>query len=1815
MYNGDPSNGGTETCSSSQNNTSVSSTIQASPNTVSSVSYTAPYIGGNFTMTVIGTTGTIGSAGNFSYTPATLSTWNAACLKLTGSSITMTGGNTGTFTGGLYKTGLSSNSTNYTLVYTFSAQCVTSSSTPVAPLSYISSGNQIKHTSVSNYGTLPPIAPANNQLVMTKSVSPMASISGGTATYYLNVTNNGPTSATLDNFVDTLPSSPANVSYINGTAKFTSDNSVGGTTIADPTKSGQVLTWVGVYTIASGKTATLSFQATIPSTSGSYLNSAVAHVGTAQIDQTTDTTDNSPATASYGVGDPSMAASTKTVVDLNGTTVYPGDTLKYTITAVATGTNDATGVSITDNIDFNTNSVSNVVIGDNKTNCGTSYTNSSTTTKLYVTGITVTHGSSCVVTFTVTVSASAAAGTTILNSASIVPGNLGGISGSPSSTPLVVHRDPILSMTNTHNVSSNTAVAGQVITYTTTITNTGYGTASGVNLTGTVTGPVGSLSTRTLTNCGPSTTYVDTSALPTINIAALTITTSNPCVITYTVTVNTGTSSGTITNVDSATAAIEGGNAPADATAPAILIGATPTAPILAAVVTDGAPSATVSPGQSVSYTISTTNTGQTNATTSLTSAIPSGMGTPTSIQYSNCGTPSSSYSAPTLTVSSLTINAAATCVITFNLTINTPLNSGTTLTLTATPAKASQTGSNTPSTASDRTLTVSATPNLSLTVAHNVPSNTVKPNQDVTYTITLRNQGNGRGSGITLTDVLTGPVGNPFNFTITGCGSSYANSSTTSVYISGVAVNVGTNCVVSYHVIVNSTAKNGNKIYDPAQATSSTEGGNTPLPASAPDLLVSGTPNLVVALTNDSTANSVNPTQTVTFTTTINNNGSADATTSMSGTIPTGLGTPANFTYSSCGTPSSSYSSPNLSITNLSIVQGATCTITYTSVVASPQNNGTTLTVSELVSQANEGGNTPSTVSNTLTVSSSPTLSVTPSQNTGTNKVSPNQTITYTDTITNTGNGTASTSATVTIPSAVGNPSSITFTNCGSATSSYSSGTLTLSNLSITTSSNCVVTFNETVNSPGVQGASFYLTANVAKASEGGNTPSAVNSRTFTISLLTPNLITSTYSLVDHNGSIHPAPGDTIDFTLTIINTGNTSATGVSVTDSFNTIMNLVPSSITYTNCGSSKTSSSSTTLLSLSSLQIAVGTNCVIHFSATLKSPLNSGTAVQATATVSGASEGGNGANPSTHILYVTATPNLNVVSTHPATGTYAAPGQTITYITTITNSGNGDASGVSLIDSIIGQIGSVNSVTFSNCGSSYTNSTSGNVVLLSSIKITTTNPCVVTYSVVVNANASASSTVYNGANVSAAAEGGNTPATAEAPVIIVKDVPNLTTTVTDNTSSTNVKPGDSITFTITITNNGNGDADTNGTVIIPTTYLNGPYNITFTNCGESSSTYTAPDLNLNNLTISNSASCVITFTLIVNSPNTNGSTFNVTADINQATQGGNTPAPADSRLLTINTLPDLSSSTLKIQDLTESNPQPGDTVAYTLTVINTGSGNASGVNISDLISAYLTLDPTSVKLTNCGNSYSDSTNLTTLLLNNISVDIGTNCVIYFEAKIKTFSDSQVQIYDTATISGASEGGLGAAPSSNILTATKANSNTGGGTTGPATPTVTSTLLSGNSSPKLTPIRIPAKKPAAKPGKVDLTVVVLNESKEPIRNAKVSLRGSNLIEYTDKFGYVTFYGIPTGQKIVDVFYANKKISSPVNTNSKTPSPYLILRLNYVKDNDDWLGWLWLAILLVSLYMMWDLYDYYKFDYKERRSTHGRGRKLQPVH
>src|SRR5579859_2464423 len=304
------------------NDITVKDAIAANANKVNSgsISTTTPTVGSTFTVTVNGSTGSIGGSNIFALSPETDSSFPADSFDLIGTSLTFSNGGTGTYTDLLQiPTSVMSGiaSTDYTVTYTYRVTGTTSATTTVQPIAYINSGSQIKHTAVASLGNIPAMQAASNTLLLSMSTSPTSlGLSGGTVTYTVHVTNSGSTPASLDEFIDALASSPDAENYITGSSTFA------GNDIADPTINGSTLIWAGTFTVPASGSADLRFQTTIPETVGTYSDFFYGLVSVSQIDTTASTSDDAEATTSVTVS--SQQTTTISISNLPSSAAFGG---------------------------------------------------------------------------------------------------------------------------------------------------------------------------------------------------------------------------------------------------------------------------------------------------------------------------------------------------------------------------------------------------------------------------------------------------------------------------------------------------------------------------------------------------------------------------------------------------------------------------------------------------------------------------------------------------------------------------------------------------------------------------------------------------------------------------------------------------------------------------------------------------------------------------------------------------------------------------------------------------------------------------------------------------------------------------------------------------------------------------------------------------------------------------------------------------------------------------------------------------------------------------------------------------------------------------------------------------------------------------------------------------------------------------------------------------------------------------------------------------------------------------------------------------
>jgi uncharacterized repeat protein (TIGR01451 family) len=177
-------------------------------------------------------------------------------------------------------------------------------------------------------------------VTLTKIANQTTATAGSRVTYTLRVINSGSTNYTLTDFVDTPPTNPAAPTYFSGSSTFN------GSSISNPVSSGSAWMWSGSFSVPAGATRNLTYQMVMPSTPGTYTNSAIAHVNEFQIDTTQSTTDNAPATASVTIVSPPTINLVKSVGPLGPQ--IPGTDLTYTIVYTNNGGKPASNFVVID---------------------------------------------------------------------------------------------------------------------------------------------------------------------------------------------------------------------------------------------------------------------------------------------------------------------------------------------------------------------------------------------------------------------------------------------------------------------------------------------------------------------------------------------------------------------------------------------------------------------------------------------------------------------------------------------------------------------------------------------------------------------------------------------------------------------------------------------------------------------------------------------------------------------------------------------------------------------------------------------------------------------------------------------------------------------------------------------------------------------------------------------------------------------------------------------------------------------------------------------------------------------------------------------------------------------------------------------------------------------------------------------------------------------------------------------------------------------------------------------------------------------------
>ncbi|OYO17574.1 hypothetical protein CGZ94_01350 [Enemella evansiae] len=295
-----------------------------------------------------------------------------------------------------------------------------------------------------------PVAPAAD-LAISKTSTPTTQTAGSNVTYNVTVTNNGPSTATGVQFVDTLP---AGTTYVSSAPPAGTSCSV----------SGRYVTCV-VGSLANGASVTVPITTTIsPDVTTAQVNTATVSSTTSDYNSTNDT-----ATVQTGVTTAADVSLTKTA---SPTTVAPGNNVTYTLTAANAGPSVASAVKITDVLPTGMSYVSATAPA------GTTCTESSGTITCQANSLAV--GASIPITIVAKVAASTPSGQLVntgrVSSTTTDPN----AANNTASATVTIAPQADLQVVKT--VLTNPVVAGQQVRFSIKITNNGPSDAANVTL-------------------------------------------------------------------------------------------------------------------------------------------------------------------------------------------------------------------------------------------------------------------------------------------------------------------------------------------------------------------------------------------------------------------------------------------------------------------------------------------------------------------------------------------------------------------------------------------------------------------------------------------------------------------------------------------------------------------------------------------------------------------------------------------------------------------------------------------------------------------------------------------------------------------------------------------------------------------------------------------------------------------------------------------------------------------------------------------------------------------------------------------------------------------------------------------------------------------------------------------------------------------------------------------------------------------------------------------------------------------------------------
>ncbi|MEP7089199.1 MAG: putative Ig domain-containing protein, partial [Nocardioidaceae bacterium] len=928
----------------------------------------------------------------------------------------------------------------------------------------------------------------------------------------------------------------------------------------------------------------------------------------------------------------------------NVSSTAAGGTVTYTVTVTNTGSSTWTGASLSDPLSG--------VVDDATYNADATTTSGTLTYSAGTLGWTGNVAASATVTigYSVTVNQPDTGNKVLSNTVTSATLGTNCASGSTDARCTATVNVAGLAIVKTADVSTTTP--GSTVHVQIMVTNTGPVAATGATLTDDLTGVLddaaynadATATTGSVTFASPSLTWTGTLAA------------GASATITYSVTVkdpDTGNRSLSATIVSSSPgSSCPSGNPAASCTVTVAVL-------VPALVITNTASLSTTTPGATVPYTVTLSNTGQTAYTgTSVAVALAGALDDAT---YDNNAAASSGtvgYSSGTITwTGSVPIGAVVT--ITGSVTVNDPDAGNRTLTTVATsPAAGSTCRPASPAAACTSTVQV-LVPALAISTSTDVSTTT--PGSVVTYTVAATNSGQTAYTGATFSDSLTGVLDDAtYNGDATASAGAVAYSGSTLTWTGGLAI--GATATVTFTVTVRQPDPGDKSL---VSTVSSTTAGNN-CRASSSDPRCTSTVSVLLPglrITSSADTTSSTPGGVVHYVVTVTNSGQTTYQNVVVVEDLTALLDDATYNNDAVVSSGSQVLNANGTASwTLSLAPGASATSTISMTVHDPDTGNRSL---DTIVSSNAAGSTCPTGSANPACRTSvqvlvPGLMFTKTADRST--VTPGEAVGYTVSVSNTGETTYPAATFTDDLSQV--LTDATYAGGASATTgtvSFSSPTLSWTG-SLAPGESATISYTVTVRDP--DPGDKILANTVVSSSRGSNCAAgSADARCAAgVRVLVPGLAITTTA-----DAATTKPGAVVGYSVVVTNSGATVATGAALTDALAGILD--DASYNADVSASAGTASVSGSTLSWSGT-LAVGATATVTYSVTVHAADGGDNLL--TDQVTSNTRGNNCAVGSGDTRCTSTVPVARLVLAYPDRNLTATPGSTVHYTATYTNTG---------------------------------------------------------------------------------------------------------------------------------------------------------------------------------------------------------------------------------------------------------------------------------------------------------------------------------------------------------------------------------------------------------------------------------------------------------------------------------------------------------------------------------------------------------------